>query len=337
MTSSAPTHDHGHDPDGHDHGSGGHGHSHTTFDRELTTRREAIRAIWISVAGLGATAAVQLAVVAVSGSVSLFADALHNVGDVAGTAALWVGFRLSARPADDRFTYGWRRAEDLAGLFIVVAILVSAILAIGDAVSALVGGGHEVRNHGVAFAAALVGALGNEAVAVYKTRVGRRIDSVPLVADGRHARVDGLVSLAAAVGIAGAWAGFPLADPIVGLGIGLVILRILFTTGREVLLRVLDATEEGTVTRIRDVAAAVDGVRAVHDVRARHAGRSLLVSLHVDVDPTRTVAEGHAVAEAVRHALAHRFDTLEEALVHVDPAGHDDAHDDTAHHFGDPT
>lgn len=315
------------------HAHGADGHSHATFERELGTRREAVRAIWVSVAGLGATAAVQLVIVAMSGSVSLYADALHNIGDVAGTAALWVGFRLSRRPADQRFTYGWRRAEDLAGLVIVLAILVSAVLAITDAVMALLGEGHVVRNPAYAFAAALVGALGNEAVAVYKIRVGRRIDSVPLVADGEHARVDGLVSLAAAGGIAGAWVGFGLADPLVGLGIGLVILRILFTTGREVLLRVLDATEAGTAEAIRDVAGAVDGVEAVHDVRARHAGRSLLVSVHVDVAATLTVAEGHDVAEAVRHALAHRFATLDEALVHVDPAGHDGAHDGTAHHF----
>lgn len=322
-------------PPGHTHGhADGHEHSHATFDRELATRREAVRAIWLSVAGLGATAAIQLAIVAWSDSVSLFADALHNVGDVAGTAALWVGFRVSRRPADQRFTYGWGRAEDLAGLFIVLAILVSAVLAITDATSALVGGGHVVRNHAVAFAAALVGAVGNEAVAVYKTRVGRRIESVPLVADGEHARVDGLVSLAAAAGIAGAWAGFPLADPLVGLGIGIVILRILFTTAREVLLRVLDGTEAGNVDAIRTVAGEVDGVLAVHDVRARHAGRALLVSLHVDVDPTVTVRAGHDVAEAVRHALAHRFPALEEALVHVDPAGHDHAHEQTEHHFG---
>lgn len=334
MTTDDPDHDHEHDHDQTDHAKGGHGHSHTTFDRELTTRREAVRAIWISVAGLGATAAIQLVVVALSDSVSLFADALHNVGDVAGTAALWVGFRLSRRPADERFTYGWRRAEDLAGLFIVLAILVSAVLAINDAVSALLGEGHVVRNHGVAVAAALIGAVGNEAVAIYKIRVGRRIASVPLVADGEHARVDGLVSLAAAAGIVGAWLGADIIDPLVGLGIGLVILRILFTTGREVLLRVLDATEHGTVEDIHAAATGVDAVLAVHDVRARHAGRALLVSLRIDVDPELSVRAGHDVAEEVRHALAHQFATLEEVVVHVDPAGHDGAHDGTEHHFG---
>jgi cation diffusion facilitator family transporter len=326
---------HDHDA-GHDGHGDGHGHSHASFDHELATHARAVRAIWVSVVGLGLTAAFQLVIVSLSDSVSLFADALHNVGDVAGTAALWVGFRLSRRAASDRFTYGWRRAEDLAGLFIVLAILVSAALAIWDAVSALAGGGHEVRNLGVAFAAAIVGAIGNEAVALYKIRVGRDIGSVPLVADGEHARVDGLVSLAAAGGIAGVWLGFPLADPLVGLGIGLVILRILWTTGREVLHRNLDGVDAGLVPRIRELAAGVDGVEDVHDVRARHGGRALFVQLHLDVDGHRTLADAHAIGEDVRHVLAHEFPDLADADVHLDPANVDhDPHDETAHHFGD--
>jgi cation diffusion facilitator family transporter len=341
--SSEHDHDDGHErPPDDAHDGGAHGHSHTTFDHELVTHRRAIRAIWVSVVGLGLTAAFQLAIVALSDSVSLFADALHNVGDVAGTALLWVGFTLSRRPASDRFPYGWRRAEDLAGLFIVLAIAVSAGLALWDATSALLGGGHEVRNFAVAFAAALVGAVGNEAVAVYKIRVGRDIGSVPLVADGEHARVDGLVSLAAAGGIGGAWLGFPIADPLVGLGIGLLILRILWSTAREVLQRNLDGVDPSIVGRVREVAAAVDGVESVHDVRARHGGRALFLQLHLDVDGHRTLAEAHAIGEVVRHELAHTWPDLVAVDIHLDPVGVDhDPHADTAHHFGgtpaDPT
>ncbi len=320
------------DHDGRPHADDDHGHSHTTLDPELATHRAAVRAIWVSVVGLGLTAAFQLAIVAISGSAGLFADALHNVGDVAGTAALWVGFTLSRRPASDRFTYGWRRSEDLAGLFILVAIAVSALLAGWDSVSALVGGDHVVRNTGAAFAAALVGAVGNEAVAVYKIRVGRRIDSVPLVADGEHARVDGLVSLGAAAGLVGVWLGAPLADPIAGLVITVVIVRILLHTGRDVLARNLDAVDPGLVERIREVAGAVAGVEDAHGVRARHAGRSLLVQLHVEVDPDLPLRDAHAIAEAVRHELMHELPSLHEIDVHLDPAGEPDAHDRTAHH-----
>lgn len=321
--------DHGHD----------HGHSHSTMDAELASHSAAVRAIWVSVAGLGLTALFQLAIVAVTGSAGLFADALHNVGDVAGTAALWIGFRLSRRPASDRFTYGWRRAEDLAGLFIVLAIIVSALLAGWDSIRALLDEGHTVRNIGAAFGAALVGAVGNEAVAIYKIRVGRRIDSAPLIADGQHARVDGLVSLGAAVGVVGVWLGVPIADPLAGLAITGAIVWILVRTSRDVLIRNLDAVDPGIVARIREVALAVDGVLDVHDVRARHAGRSLLVQVHVDVDGDLSLRDAHAIGEEVRHDLVHEFDALHAIDVHLDPHGAEDAHADTAHHFGpeDPT
>lgn len=311
---------------------GGHGHSHTTFDAELASHSAAVRAIWISVGGLALTAVFQLAIVAITDSAGLFADALHNVGDVAGTAALWLGFRLSRRPASDQFTYGWRRAEDLAGLFIVLAIAVSAGLAGWDSLRALLDEGHQVRNLGAAFGAAVVGAIGNEAVAIYKIRVGERIGSAPLVADGQHARVDGLVSLGAAVGVAGVWLGFPLADPLAGLAITVAIVWILVRTSREVLVRNLDAVDPAIVEGIRTVTRSVDGVVGVHEVRARHAGRSLLVQLHVAVDGDLSLRAAHAIGEEVRHALVHDLPDLHAVDVHVDPDD-DGAHDVTAHHF----
>ena len=326
------TQEHDHD-DGHD--DEGHGHSHSTLDAELASHSAAVRAIWVSVAGLAATALFQLAIVAISGSAGLFADALHNIGDVAGTAALWIGFRLSRRPASDRFTYGWRRAEDLAGIFIVIAIAVSAGLAGWDSLRALLDEGHRVRNLGAAFGAAVVGAIGNEAVAIYKIRVGRRIESAPLVADGQHARVDGLVSLGAAVGVAGVWLGAPVADPLAGLAITAVIVWILVRTGRDVLTRNLDAVDPDVTDGIRAVARGVEGVVDVHGVRARHAGRSLLVQLHVTVDGELSLRDAHAIGEDVRHELVHEFAALHEVDVHLDPDGEDDHHAATAHHFRD--
>lgn len=318
---------------GHTHGPGGH--SHAVLDRDILTHRRAIRAIWFSVAGLGLTAAFQLAIVAASGSAGLFADALHNVGDVAGTGLLLIGFRLARRPASDRFTYGWHRAEDLAGLGIVIAIAVSAALAGWDSLDALFSAGHQIDNIGWAFAAALVGAAGNELVAVFKIRVGRSIDSVALMADGRHARVDGLVSLGAAAGIAGAWVGIPNADPLAGLVITVSILVILVRTAREVLARNLDAVDHDLVGRLGSVAARVEGVSGTHAIRARHVGRSLLVQLHIEVDGSLPLRQAHAIGEAVRHDIAHELPNVRDVDVHVDPAGErHDAHADTAHHFG---
>lgn len=319
--------DHSHEHDG------AHGHSHSTVDAELLSHRAGVRAIWISVVGLAATAVFQLAIVSISGSAGLFADALHNVGDVAGTAALWAGFKISRRPVSDRYTYGWRRAEDLAGLFIVFTIAVSAVLAGWDSLSALLSGEHAVRNTGAVFVAAIVGAVGNEAVAIYKIRVGRRIGSVPLVADGQHARVDGLVSLGAAAGIVGVWLGLPLADPLAGLAITAVIVMVLVHTGRDVLARNLDAVDPALTATIRTIARSTPGVEDIHDVRARHVGRSLLIQLHADVDGDLPLHEAHGIAEALRHRLVHELPGVHQVDVHLDPAGDITAHDGTAPHF----
>lgn len=314
---------------GGEHRHGGDGH-------ELLTHRRGVRAIWVSVVGLGLTALLQFAVVAVSGSAGLFADALHNIGDVAGTFSLLLAFGLSRRAADDEYTYGWRRAEDLAGLVIVLAIAVSAVLAGWDSLRALLGAGHQVSHLGVAFAAALVGVVGNEGVAQYKIRVGREIDSASLVADGQHARTDGLASAAAAAGIAGAALGFPLADPIAGLAITAGIVWILWDVGRDVLRRNMDAVEPGLVPQVRAAAAGVPGVAGIHDVRARYLGRSLALQLHADADPELSLRDAHAIAEELRHQLLHEMPQLVAVDIHLDPADeHEAAHADTAHHSGD--
>lgn len=311
----------------------GHSHDHGALDRELLTHQRAVRAIWVSAAGLGATALFQFAIVAVSGSVGLFADALHNLGDVAGTASLLVALRLSRRAASDEFPYGWGRAEDLAGLLIVLAIAVSAVLAGWDSISALLGGGHEVRNLGLALAAAIVGVVGNEGVAAYKIRVGRQIDSVALVADGQHARADGLASAAAAAGIVGVWLGFPLADPLAGLAITVAIAWILVEVGRDVLRRTMDAVDPQLLPRLRELAAGIDGIEGIHDIRARHLGRSLVVQLHAEADPELSLRDAHRLAEQIRHRIVHEVPQIIAVDVHLDPAGDDTAHDETAHHF----
>jgi cation diffusion facilitator family transporter len=324
----------GNTPEDYGHGGHGHSHDHASMDWELFTHAKAVRAVWMSAALLGATAVLQFAIVAVSGSIGLFADALHNLGDVAGTASLWVALRLSRRAASDEFPYGWRRAEDLAGLFIVAAIAVSAVVAGWESIAALLGGVHEVTNLNLAFAAALLGILGNEGAALYRIRVGRQIDSVALIADGQHARTDGLASAAAAIGIVGVWLGFPLADPIAGLGITAAIVWIGLRTGRDVLRRTMDGVDPSLLPRIREVVGGVDGVRGLHEVRARYLGRGLVVQLSAEADPDLPLRAAHDLAEKIRHCIVHEFPQIIAVDVHLDPAGVDSAHDETAHHFG---
>jgi divalent metal cation (Fe/Co/Zn/Cd) transporter len=287
-----------------------HAHDHASLPQEVLTHARAMRAVWMSTAWLGVTAVVQLGIVGISGSVGLFADALHNIGDVAGTASLWVALYLSRRAVSDEFPYGWRRAEDVAGLFILLAIAASAVLAGWESIAALVGGPREVTNLGAALAAALLGVVGNEAAALYRIHVGRQIHSVALVADGQHARTDGLASAAAAI----VW--------------------ILLRTGRDVLRRTMDAVEPGLIPRICEAVGGVGGVRGFHDVRARYLGRSLVVQLHAEVDPDLPLRIAHELAEQIRHRVVHELPQIVAIDVHLDPAGVDGAHDETAHHFG---
>jgi cation diffusion facilitator family transporter len=183
-------------------------------------------------------------------------------------------------------------------------------------------------------AAAIIGFLGNEAVAVLRIRVGREIGSAALVADGQHARVDGLTSLAVLFGALGSVLGFPLADPITGLLITVAILFILKDTALVMWRRLMDAVDPSVVDGIEQVAAGVPGVHDVHDVRLRWLGHTLQAELHVLVDEDQPTRASHRVAEEVRHALFHAQPRLAAVTVHVDPCGHGgaDPHQLTAHH-----
>src|SRR4051812_2423475 len=220
--------DHGHD---HDHGSspwarvshaasemlGGHSHDAADqVDDVLEADADGRRALLISLAGLAVTAAIQAVVVVLSGSVALLGDTLHNVVDALTAVPLLIAFRLARRPPTKRYTYGFGRAEDLGGLFVIAMITLSAVLAAYEAIDRLVHPRNVTHLWAVA-AAGVVGFLGNEWVARYRIRVGRRIGSAALVADGLHARTDGFTSLAVLLGAAGVAEGWRQADPIIGL------------------------------------------------------------------------------------------------------------------------
>jgi cation diffusion facilitator family transporter len=295
---------------------------------------EGARAVMIATAGLALTAAVEFVFAAASGSVALLADGFHNLGDVFTTATLLVAFAIARRSADRRYTFGLARAEDVAGVLVVLAIAASAAVALTESLAKLTGPAEPLSGPGWALAAALVGMLGNEAVAQYKVRVGRRINSVPLQADGQHSRVDGLASLAAAAGIAGSWAGWPAADPLAGLLLSAVIVWVLVGAVRDVLARLLDRVDPEVVDAIEQAAASVPGASQAHDVRARWLGRSLHVLVHVNVDPEMPLGEAHALGERVRHRIFHSQPGVAEVDVHLDPAGRDEhvSHAETRHH-----
>ncbi|HEX7490452.1 MAG TPA: cation diffusion facilitator family transporter [Candidatus Limnocylindrales bacterium] len=350
-------HDHPHGEHDHDHAHNGHAHDHEhehghgrlarlvaalvghshdpgdSIDDALTSDARGIRALKLSLLGLGITAVLQLAVVLVSGSVALLADTIHNFSDALTAIPLWIAFVLGARAATRRYTFGYRRAEDLAGLFVLLMILGSAILAAYESISRLINP-QPMTNIPIVLVAGFVGFLGNEAVALYRIRVGRSIGSAALVADGYHARTDGLTSLAVVGGALGVAAGYPQADPIVGLLITVVILVVLRQATAQMLGRLMDAVDPELVEQVERTVRSVPDVQDVGCVRLRWLGHALETSLTITVDCDATVAEGHRISEEVRHRLLHDIRRLDTALIHVNPCGHsgEDPHALTRHH-----
>jgi cation diffusion facilitator family transporter len=352
-----PHEHHGHAP-GHEHGHG-HGtqdepepaarrlrhelshlvrpHTHDAsakVDRAMEASAQGMRTLWISLAGLGVTAVLQAIVVAVSGSVALLGDSIHNAADALTAVPLGIAFVAGRRAATRRFTYGFGRAEDLAGIVIVALIALSAALAAAAAIDRLL---HPVKVSHLPWVAvaAVIGFIGNEWVARYRIRVGRSIGSAALVADGLHARTDGFTSLAVLLGAAGVALGWWLADPIIGLAITVAILFVLKDAAQEVFRRLMDAVDPALLATAEDALRPVDGVLEVSRLRMRWIGHHLHAEVTIVASDQISVLDAHRVAVEAEHALLHAVPRLTSALVHADPAssGPEDPHALLAHHL----
>ena len=330
---------------GHDHGAGhshGHGHSHggrggkigaalrevfaphshdasDSIDGALESSAAGIRAVKISLLALGATSVAQLVIVLISGSVALLADTIHNFSDALTAIPLWIAFALGTKAATRRYTYGFGRAEDIAGLFVIAMITLSAIIAGIESIRRLINP-VPIQHVGWVAAAGLVGFIGNELVAVYRIRVGRRIGSAALVADGLHARTDGFTSLAVLFGAGGVALGFPLADPIIGLLITVAILAVLRTAVRDIFRRLMDGVDPALVDSAEAALAAEPGVTEVRSVKMRWIGHRLHADAELDIDPATSLADAHRIAHEAEHTLTHAVPKLSSALVHAYPA-----------------
>ena len=295
-----------------------HDHAHGTIDPTLLTTSRGIWAVKWSLVLLGLTAIFQVVIVVLTNSIALLADTIHNFGDAATAIPLWIAFSLARRKPSTRYTYGYGRVEDWAGIMVVLAILVSAAVAGYRSVERLF---HpEPLTHVWAIiVASIIGFIGNELVAVFRIRVGKEINSAALIADGYHARIDGLTSLAVLFGAVGVQLGYPLADPIVGLGITVAILRIVWQSAAAVFPRLIDGVDPHVIEDIRHTAGHVQGVHGVTEVRARWLGHRLHAEVNIAVSPNISVTEGHAIAMELRHQLLHHLPYISNATIHVDP------------------
>lgn len=301
----AHSHSYGHDhTDPHD-----HGHSHGVIDPTIVTTDRGIWAIKWSFVGLLITAILQVFVVYLSGSVALLADTIHNFGDAATAIPLWVAFLFARVKPSKRFPYGLGRVEDFAGMIIVGIILFSALVAAYQSIDRFIHP-QPIEYLWAVVAASIIGFIGNEAVAVFRIKVGKEINSVALIADGYHARVDGWTSLAVLFGAIGVWLGFPMADPLVGIGISLAIFGIVWQSARAVFTRSLDGVEPNVIDEIVHAAGHVDGVRRTTDVKARWLGHKLHAEIEIAVDDGLSVRQLQQIVADLKHELRHHMEYL---------------------------
>jgi cation diffusion facilitator family transporter len=308
-------HEHSHDHDhGHHHHSGFKGwlmelfvpHTHDSadsIDDAMEASTEGIRALKISLFVLLGTTVLQFVVVLFSSSVALLADTIHNFSDALTAVPLWIAFILGRKAASRRYTFGFGRAEDLAGLFIVTVVALSAVVAGWQSVDRLIHP-QPLQNLGWVMAAGLIGFAGNEAVAIYRIRVGRRIGSAALVADGVHARTEGFTSLAVVLGALGVMLGFPLADPIVGLLISVAIMVLLWGTVRSIGRRLMDGIEPDLVSRAAEALESTPGVLGVQRLQLRWSGHRLQGTAIVLVEDG-SLSSAQDVLDQADHRLRH--------------------------------
>jgi cation diffusion facilitator family transporter len=305
-------HKHSHN-DGHP-----HAHSHGAIDPSIVTHERGLWAVKWSFVALMITACLQLVIVIATNSIALLADMIHNFGDAATAIPLGIAFLFARLKPTKRFTYGYGRVEDLAGVVVLLLILFSAVVAGVESVSRFFHP-ETVSHLWAVIAASILSFIGNEGVAIFRIKVGKEIGSAALIADGYHARIDGWASLAVLIGAIGIWLGFPLADPIMGLVITISILFIVWSSGKEIFSRMLDGVDPEVLHEVEHAAEHVEGVRNIGDVKARWLGHKLCVELVVAVKSNATAKEGHAIAKEVRHQILHHLPHAGSVMIHIDP------------------
>lgn len=285
-------------------------------DEAFETHKLGIRTLKLTLLIYLITAAFQFVIAIASGSIALLADTLHNFADAFTSIPLWIAFVLARRGVTKHFTYGYGKAEDVAGILIVVVILFSAVIAFYEAIHKLMHPA-SMAHLGWVAAAAIIGFIGNEVVAELRIRVGKKIGSAVLVADGYHARSDGFTSLAVLLGVIGSKFGWAIVDPLVGIGITVVIMFIVKDAITTVFIRLLDGIDPNTIIQIHHVTENLDGVMKVKKVRARWTGHHILSEIQIAVDPKLTVHEVDKLVQTIEAELREKVESLHDITISV--------------------
>jgi cation diffusion facilitator family transporter len=337
-------HDHSHDHHHHGHPDGhslletiasalhlpGYGHSHGHTDAAMCDNELGIRTVKLALLALGITTVLQIIIYIASNSVALLGDTVHNLGDALNSVPLWIAFVLAKRQANKRYTYGYGRAEDIAGLLIVVSIGFSAAYILWESVQKFIHP-QPIQYPGWIALAALVGFIGNELVAVMQIRPGRKIGSEAMIADGLHARTDGFTSLAVLAAAAGVWLGAPILDPIIGVLIGIAIVFITRDAALAMWYRLMDAVDPRLIEKVEQIIGEHEEIKGIPRLQMRWLGHRLYAEATLALAPDLTLAQSEAITDHISHHLYHVLPTLEEATIATIPW--EQAHgQESAHH-----
>ena len=293
-----------------------HQHGHGLEERMLEDNNLGIRTVWLALFVLGITTVLQVFVYMVSGSVALLADTVHNFGDALNSVPLLVAFYLARRSATKRYTYGYNRAEDIAGVLIVVSIAFSAGYILFESFQKLLNP-QPLENLGWLAGAAIIGFIGNEIVAVMQIRVGKQIGSDAMVADGQHARVDGLTSLAVLVAVVGTWIGVPILDPIIGIVIGVAIVGITWNAIKSTWFRLMDAVDPTLTTTAEAVILEHTEVKTIQRLQMRWQGHRLHGEAVIQVHDDFSLKESDTLVAHLIHHFEHALPNLGQFTIQV--------------------
>lgn len=297
-----------------------------SHNHELPGRQDAIynnelgiRTVKQALLLLGGTTLFQAGIYMFSGSVALLADTIHNLGDALNSIPLWIAFVLARRAATRRYTYGFGRAEDIAGLFIVLSIGFSAGYILIEAVSKIINP-KMIAYGGWVVVAALIGFIGNEAVAVLQIRVGKKIGSEAMITDGRHARVDGITSLAVLPAVIGSWLNFPILDPIFGLIIGVAIVFITRDAIVAMWYRLMDAVDPHLIDHAEAAIRKNRMVLEINYLRMRWVGHSLHLESCILINPKLEFSQIQYIRDQIDQELIKELPYLSEITISVSPS-----------------
>ncbi|MHB9019793.1 MAG: cation diffusion facilitator family transporter [Minisyncoccota bacterium] len=298
-----------------------HGHTHGSIDPSIVSTQKGLWAVKWSFIGLMATFIIQVVIVFYTGSVALLADTIHNLGDAVTAIPLGIAFLFALKKPSKKFTYGYGRVEDLAGVIIVLIILFSAIVAGYESIDRILHP-RPIQNIWWVIVASIIGFIGNEAVALFRIKIGKDIGSAALIADGYHARIDGFTSLAVLLGAIGVLLGFPLADPIIGLLITITILKIVWDSVKTVFFRLLDGIDQQIIDEIKHSLAHVKGINEVLNIKARWSGHQVFAEVFVRVNSQMSLTEAHSIVEEIENEIMNHSKYIAKIIVDIEPEGH---------------